>query len=332
MENFVSMAVDSYLNRGKQMNYAASDTEKILREEAIALNGGSDRLDRRAIRDGKCSGLFSKIEEVITIAREEGFKGTEFFNNLIDYRNVAKGDNIDFIVKEQMYYMVSAVSAGNQGLRRQRLNGVKTVTPPMVTYGVRVYDELDRVLAGRISMSEMIDAVVRSQNQKRLETCYTLFNSINADNDAKIVTGTYDEQKLIDLVADTELEAGAAAVITGTKKALSKIKLDDVASASDAARNDKYNGVHFGSFHGTPVVGYSNLYLTGTKTKAMDDNAIYVYAGGEKPIKFVTRGDTIIDMRSGTDNADMTQEYAAWEEFGAVLLSAKGFGKYTLST
>ena len=331
MENFVSMAVDSYLNRGKQMNYAASDTEKVLREEAIALNGGSDRLDRRAIRDGKCSGLFTKIEEIITIAREEGFKGTEFFNNLIDYRNVAKGDNIDFIVKEKMFYMVSAVSAGNQGLRRQRLNGAKTVTPKLTTYGVRVYDELDRFLAGRITLSEMIDDVVRSQNQKRLESCYQLFNSIDSDNDAIIKTGTYDEAILLDMVADLELDTQSSAIITGTKKALSKIKLDEIASASDAARNDMYNGVHFGSFHGTPVVGYNNMYLAGTKTKAMDDNAIYVYAGDNKPIKFVTRGDTLIDMRSGTDNADMTQEYSAFEEYGACLLSAKGFGKYVLA-
>lgn len=331
MENFVSMAVDAYLNRGKQQNYAAADTERILREEAIALNGGSDHLDRRAIRDGKCSGLFTKIEDIITIAREEGFKGTEFFNGMVDYRNVAKGDNIDFIVKDNMYYQVSAISAGNQGLRRQRLNGVKTITPVMTTYGVRVYEDLDRVLAGRITMSEMIDAVVRSQTQKRLETCYRLFASIDATNGAHVVTGTYDEDKLIDLVSEVELEAGATAIITGTKKALSKITLDAVASASDAARNDKYNGVHFGSFHGTPVIGYTNVYLTGTKTKAMDDNAIYVYAGDEKPIKFVTRGDTLIDMRTGTDNADMTQEYAAFEEYGAALLTAYDFGKYQLS-
>lgn len=331
MENFVSMAVDSYLNRGKQMNYSASDTERVLREEAIALNGGSDRLDRRAIRDGKCSGLFTKIEDIITIAREEGFKGTEFFNNLIDYRNVAKGDNIDFIVKEKMFYMVSAVSAGNQGLRRQRLNGAKTVTPTLTTYGVRVYDELDRFLAGRITMSEMIDDVVRSQNQKRMESCFQLFNSIDSDNDAIIESGTYDEQMLLDIVADIELDTQSSAIITGTKKALSKIKLDDIASASDAARNDKYNGVHFGSFHGTPVVGYNNVYLAGTRTKAMDDNAIYVYAGDSKPIKFVTRGETLIDMRSGTDNADMTQEYSAYEEYGACLLSARGFAKYVLA-
>lgn len=331
MENFVSMAVDAYLNRGKQQNYAAADTERILREEAIALNGGSDHLDRRSIRDGKCSGLFTKIEDIITIAREEGFKGTEFFAGMVDYRNVAKGDNIDFIVRDNMYYQVSAISAGNQGLRRQRLNGVKTITPVMTTYGVRVYEDLDRVLAGRITMSEMIDAVVRSQTQKRLETCYRLFSSIDATNGAHMVSGTYDESKLIDLVSEVELEAGASAIITGTKKALSKIVLDDVAAASEAARNDKYNGVHFGSFHGTPVIGYNNVYLTGTKTKAMDDNAIYVYAGDEKPIKFVTRGDTLIDMRTGTDNADMTQEYAAFEEYGAALLTAYDFGKYQLT-
>ena len=331
MENFVELALDSYRGRGKQMNYSASDTNKILLEEAIALNGGKNYLDLHSARDGRCNGLFTKMEEIITIAREEGFTGSEFFYNLIDYRNVAKGDNIDFVIKESDFYMVSAVSDGNQGLRRQRLNGTRKVTPSFTTYGIRVYDVLDRFLAGRVTMSELISDVVASQNKKRMESCFQLFNSIDSDNDAMIYSGTYDEGKLIDMIADLELEAGVSAVITGTKKALSKITLDPIASASDAARNDMYNGIHFGSFHGTPVVGYNNVYMAGTKTKAMDDNAIYLYAGAPKPIKFITRGTTIIDMRTDTSNADMTQEYSAYESYGAILLSAKGFGKYVLA-
>lgn len=331
MENFVELALDSYRGRGKQMNYSASDTNELLRKEAIALNGGKDSLDMVSLREGRCNGLFTKIEQIITIAREEGFTGTEFFNNLIEYRNVAKGDNIDFVIKENDFYMVSAVSDGNQGLRRQRLNGTRKVTPNFTTYGIRVYDELDRFLAGRVTMSDLISDVVASQNKKRMESCFQLFNSIDSDDGAIMTSGTYDESKLIDMIADCELEGKGSAIITGTKKALSKIALDPIAAASDAARNDMYNGIHFGSFHGTPVVGYNNVYMAGTKTKAMDDNAIYVYAGNPKPIKFITRGTTIIDMRTDTSNADMTQEYSAYESYGAVLLSAKGFGKYTLA-
>lgn len=331
MDNFVQLAVDSYLNRGTQMNYAASDTQKALREELIAMNGGDAKFDRRTLRTHP--EIFNKIEEIITITREEGFKDNEFFMDTVDYRNIANGDNIEFLVDDDVRYVVDPVANGTLGLRRQRLNGVHTVTPTLTVYGARVYDELDRVRSGAITMNDLIDKVLTSQLQNRYARIYEAFNKLGSYGDldeTKTKTGTYAENDLIDLCSDLETEFDNITIF-GTKKALSKVTIDSVASNADAARNDKYNGLHYARFHGWSMVGVKNVLKPGTKTNALADNKIYVFAGNDKPIKFVTRGDTVIDMRTGTDNADMTQEYTVLEEFGICVPVTRGFGVYTLS-
>lgn len=331
MENFVQLAIDAYKGRGTQANYSADDTQKVLREELIAMNGGSDKLNKKALRDHP--EMFSKIEQVITIAREDGFKDNEFFMDTVDYHNIANGDTIEFAVEDDIRYVVDPVAKGTRGLRRQRINGVHTVTPTMTVYGARIYDELDRVFANSINFNDLITRVSNSMIQNRYARIYDAFNKLGSYGDldeTKTKTGTYAENDLIDLCSDLETEFGNVTIF-GTKKALSKVAIDTVASNADAAKNDKYNGLYYSRFHGWSMVGVKNVLKPGTTTKALADNKIYVFAGNDRPIKFVTSGDTLIDIRTGTDNADLTQEYTALEEFGICVPVTRGFGVYTLS-
>lgn len=331
MENFVQLAIDAYKGRGTQANYSADDTQKVLREELIAMNGGETKLNKKALRDHP--EMFSKIEQVITIAREDGFKNNEFFMDTVDYHNIANGDTMEFIVEDDVRYVVDPVAKGTRGLRRQRINGIRTITPTLNVYGVRVYEELDRVLSDTINFNNLIDRTVNSQNQNRYARIFDAFNKLGTYGDldeTKLKTGTYSENDLIDLCSDLETEFENVTIF-GTKKALAKVAIDNVASSSDMARNDKYNGLYYTRFHGWSMVGVKNILKPGTTTKALDDNKIYVFAGNDRPIKFLTRGDTLIDIRTGTDNADLTQEYTALEEFGICVPVTRGFGVYTLS-
>lgn len=331
MENFVQLAIDSYKGRGTQANYSADDTQKVLREELIAMNGGEIKVTKKSLRDHP--EMFSKIEQVITIAREDGFKENDFFMDTVDYHNLAEGDTMEFQVEDDVRYVVDPVAKGTLGLRRQRINGIRTIVPTLNVYGVRVYEELTRVNSGAVNFNDLIGKVVSSQIQNRYSQIYAAFNKLGSYGDldeTKTKTGTYAENDLIDLCSDLETEFGNVTIF-GTKKALSKVAIDTVASSSDAARNDKYNGLYYSRFHGWSMVGVKNVLKPGTTTKALADNKIYVFAGNDRPIKFLTRGDTTIDLRTGTDNADLTQEYTALEEFGICVPVTRGFGVYTLS-
>ena len=70
--NIVKLAVDAY--NGTVNKYSTADAEETVRQALIQLNGGSTKLNYKAIRDGKCSGLFTIIEEVLSQTIVGGLK------------------------------------------------------------------------------------------------------------------------------------------------------------------------------------------------------------------------------------------------------------------
>lgn len=334
MDNFVKLAVDAVRGTGNQRNFEANDIKDTLYNELMKITGGKTSFDYRDIRDGKCNGLFTVIEEIIRITENDGLTGNEFFMNLVEQRNIAEGDLNKFIVEKDDTFIVSAIADGTQGLRRQRMAGATEVTVPTRLYGVKVYEEMNRILSRRVEFTDYIKGANKAMLNKKYEACYNAFANIGTDqlgSDVVNATGTYAEATLADLIYKVELYTGKTATIYGTKKACSNITLDSVASSSEAARNDKYNGIYFGSFHGTPVVGFSNVLKAGTKTAVMKDNEIYVIAGDSRPIKFVTEGSPLIIANPYTVNADLTQDYLLTEKFGVGVVITDVFGKYKLA-
>lgn len=73
MNDIVKLAVDMY--HGKVEKYSMEESKETLRNALIAANNGSSKLDIRAIRDGKCSGLFALVEEILRVTINEGLQG-----------------------------------------------------------------------------------------------------------------------------------------------------------------------------------------------------------------------------------------------------------------
>lgn len=105
MNDMVKLALDNY--RGRTEKYSSEDAQESIRKGLIELNNGKTTLDYRAIRDGKCPGLFSFIETVLGATTIEGLQGDEYFNQFVDYRNVAEGDQNLFRVDDNDLFVVS---------------------------------------------------------------------------------------------------------------------------------------------------------------------------------------------------------------------------------
>lgn len=73
MNDIVKLAVDAY--RGNVEKYSVAQSQETLRQALIAANNGKTALDYRDIRDGKCSGLFTLIETVLSATVIEGLQG-----------------------------------------------------------------------------------------------------------------------------------------------------------------------------------------------------------------------------------------------------------------
>ena len=73
MKDIVKLAVDTY--KGTVEKYSTKDASEVLRQALVEANGGKTYLDYRAIRDGKCDGLFTLVEQIIDATAVEGLQG-----------------------------------------------------------------------------------------------------------------------------------------------------------------------------------------------------------------------------------------------------------------
>lgn len=334
MAKIVRVAVDAY--KGCVKDYSIADSQSLITKGLVEYNNGKTYLDYKDIRDGKCPGLFSFLEETLSATVIEGLQGDEYFNALCDFRNVAEGDQNLFLVEDNELFVIADSADGTQGVRRQRLGGVSEAAINTSLKTVRIYEELNRVLAGRVDFNHFINKVAESFRQKLLNDVNTLWTGVTTEQLGGVTyfpeAGAYDEDELIDLISHVEAAAGGkTATIIGTKKALRALK---DAINSDLAKNDLYNLGYVGKFYGTPVVAVPQRHKVGTTEFVMDDNFLTIIAGDDKPIKVVYEGNPIVLMGDPMSNADFTQEYFYGEKYGMGIVLAggnAGIGRYEIA-
>lgn len=308
MKDIVKVAVDAY--HGNVAQYSVGQSQELLQKALVDANGGSTVLNYKNIRDGKCNGLFTLIEEILSRTAVEGLQGDEYFNALVDFRNLAEGDKNIFEIEDSNLFIVSEAADGTQGIRRQRLSGISEVSIPTSLKVVKIYEELNRVLSGRVDFNTFINKVSESFRKKLLNDIYTLWSTATA-NDFGGTTyfpaaGAYDEDELLELISHVEAAAnGKPATIIGTKKAIRNL---DITPFGDKAKEDLYNLGYAGKFYGTPVVVTPQRHKVGSTDFTLRDDVLTIIAGDDKPIKCVYEGDPIVIMGDPLTNGDLTQE------------------------
>lgn len=313
MTNLIKMGVDAF-HGVAPANYSVSDSTETLREALIEMNGGSTKLDYKKIRDGQCNGMFTLVEEILKRTIPEGLQDSDFFNALVEFRNMAEGDQNVFEVEDNNWYLIAKAADGTQGIRRQRLSGISEVTIPTELRVVKIYEEMNRILSGRADFNQMIADVTKSFRQQLLNDIYGCWaNVTSADFGGTTyfpAAGTYSEDALLEVIAHVEAASGGqAAKILGTKKALRKLS---PSIQSDGYKDAMYNNGYAGKFFGSDVVVIPQRHKVGSTSFVMPDDTITVIAGSTTPIKCVYEGQSIMSMGNFMNNADLTQdlEYA----------------------
>lgn len=313
MKDIVKLGVDAY--KGKVEKYSEAQSQETLRNALIEANGGSAVLDIRALRDGKCNGVFSIVEQILANTVIDSLAQSDFFNTLVEYRNVAAGDQMTFTVKDANLFTVSKIADGTQAIRRQRIPGETTTPIETSVHAVRIYEELSRILAGRVDFNEMIDKVTRSFSQEILNEVYALWiNATQADMGGAAyfpATGNaYSEATLLTLIEHVEAAAGGAtSTIIGTKMALRPL----IASIQGWDQKNVVDSQGYvGKFYGSDVICIPQRHQLGTTNFVFDDKTLNIVAGAgadSKPIKFVYEGNPLIIQRNPELNMDLTQEF-----------------------
>ena len=254
---------------------------------------------------------------------------------MVDFRNVALGDQNLFTVEDDSLFTVAEAAEGTQGIRRQRLTGYHQVSIPTSFKVVKIYDELNRVLSGQVDFNYFINKVGESFRRKLLDDVYSLWLKATADdfggNEYFPAAGPYDEETMLELVSHVEASAsGKPATIIGTKVALRNLA---PAIQGNESKSDLYNMGFYGKFYGTNVVALPQRHKVHSTDFVFPDNIITVVAGEEKPLKCIYEGDSTLIMGDPLRNQDLTQEYLYGERYGMGILLAgdsAGIGRYTL--
>ena len=334
MNEIVRLAVDAY--HGVTTKYSVNESMDTLRQALVAANNGSTVMNYKDIRDGKCVGLFALIEEILSRTVVEGFQGDEYFNALVDFRNVALGDKNIFEVADRDLFVVADAADGTQGIRRQRLGGVTQTSIPTSFKVVKIYEEMNRVLSGQVDFNYFINKVAESFRRKLLDDIYGLWSSATAADFGGTTyfpaAGTYSEDALLDLINHVEAAAnGATATIIGTKKAVRNLAPSIQGTDS---KSDLYNMGYYGNFYGTSVVVTPQRHKVGSTDFIFPDNVLTVIAGDDKPIKCVYEGQSTVILGDLTKNSDLTQDYFYGEKYGMGIVLAggnAGIGRYEMA-
>lgn len=328
-ENIVKLAIDAIQNKVSG-NFSASETSETLRQALIEANGGSDKLNPKTFHRGNA--VYAIIEELLPYVTEEGLKGDEFFMNLVEYRNLAEGDEQDFRTEDKADFIVANVGHGTQSVRRQRLDAGESLTIPTQMKAIKVYEELRRLMAGRVDFNTFVNRVGNSMTRQLRDDIYAAFTNITENtkgmSSTYVISGTFDENELLKLVEHVEAATGKNATIIGTKSALRKVT---TAVVSNEAKSDMYNLGYYGRFNGTPMISVKQAHKVGTQEFILDDNKIYVIAADDRPIKVVNEGEGLLISHESVENADLTQSYLYGQAYGVGVIVNEVLGIYSIA-
>lgn len=329
MENVLTIAIGA-IKGTMSGEFSKGQTSEALRKAFIEMNGGSDKLNPKTFVRG--NELYSAVEELIPTIVEEGLKDENPIFRLVEYKNIASGDVNEFYTSGEAVFIVADAAAGIRGVRRQRISGGEKVTVKTSMKIVRVYENLGRLLAGRITFDQFVTAVANSFKKTILADAYAAIAGMTENtaglSSEYVYAGTFDEDKLLSIIEHVEAATGKTATIYGTKTALRKVTS---ATVADEAKSDLYNMGFYGKFNGTAMVQLKQAHKPGTSNFILDDSKIYIIAGDDAPVKMVNEGEGIMLTREATENNDLTQEYVYGQAFGTGVICAEKMGIYTIA-
>lgn len=324
MNEVAKLAIDAVKGQGDMAKFSRTDAMEALRKELILANGGSEKLSPKSFRNNPQ--LFAIVEEALDFLIEEGLKGQ--FDQFVETVIIEHGDAKVFTVKENRLFDVALIADGTGDLHRDRLD-VGELTVKTHIYGVGVYEELSRLLAGRVDFADLVANVARSYENKIQNDIYdAIWNSYSQLGATYGITGSFSETQLDELIAHVEASTGMEAMILGTKQALGKIT---TAKESDGMK-DKYNQFgYYGSYHGTEMMEIRQAHKVGTDEFAIANFLLVVPKTPDKFVKLVIEGDSMIVEGDGTNRKDFQRDYIFIKKAGVAVLSSAKYGIYRLS-
>lgn len=293
----------------------------------------------KAMRKHKTE-VFELIEDTVINLTNEGWGNSPFYNRFVERRSGALGDANEFYVESAALLTVEKFSGAHHNIFRQKLGIGESFNVPTNAYAIKIYEEYELFITGRIDWAECITKVYKSfdfyTNTMIAEAVQGIATQLpNADIFSKSgQLGSATKDIFDELVENVQAaNNGAKVVIMGTKTALRKLEaIVDVDWASNEYKYDREQLGRIGSYGGDDVLEIPQVFANGDySTKLVDDDKIYIIAENNQFIKLFDEGDDmIVERTENDDNRDMTVEYEYIKRMGYGIVISAQFGLWTI--
>lgn len=266
--------------------------------------------------------FYEIVEEIVTQSTSDILRDT--LDDFIIWKDTELGDRIEFIVENTDLFEVSVVADGTRNTRRQRLHNGRVQTTAF-NLSVKIYEEWNSFMMGKIDWSKLIDRVVKSIEKKiNIEIGKAFKNAYTSvlAGDLK-VDGAMNEAQLLEL---TE-KVGNNPVIYGTKIALSKIpSIQGYVTDADDKRSNGYVRM----FNGIKCVELENNYDKVSKTYDLENDKLFIVPEGDKIVYGGFEGQAIIKEDTSGNRLDMQVEFDFTRRLHLGVAVSNRFGVYKI--
>jgi hypothetical protein len=324
-KKIVDLAIDHA--RGRVTNFSADEAEHTLRQALNDLIGEEKNLHRALRKNGHA--IFTIMEEALDVLITEGIE--DQYADFVEYRNVNYGDKITFTVDDYHLFNVATIAAGNNALRRQRLD--RQVFNIDTGYkAVKIYDELERFLAGKVDWAKMVAKVQRSFNAEIAKDINdAIVAGYTALNAPYKYSGTWDLGEFNALVQHIQAATGRDVMVVGTRASLQKMSPAYVAYNGQVVEDRNKNGF-FKVIDGVTCYEIKQSHKPGTDTFAIDDYLLVLPVGDERIVKIILEGEAqVIQTTAQGENMDDSMEYLFKKKYGVGVLTSSKYGVMLLS-
>lgn len=313
------------ITRGKVEKYSMTEGSDVIREAILEACGMENGWDVYKFQQNKYE-VYRILSETITVAISELM--IDKYRDWVDFKDTALGDIAEFRVTNNDLFKVGLVADGTNQLRRQKLlQGKLAMTGfPM---GVKIYAEFLDFMMGKIDWQDLVNRVAKSMDNKVAELIVKQIENAYTGLDTKYVqSGSYDEDKLMELVARVEAKTGEKVAIFGTKKALSKLRKGEVATMAVADKDDIRNYGYVTTLQGVPVVEIPQT-LDQKGDFALSSDMLFIVPQGTKMIKLGFEGDAYIaEVNDPATRMDQQMEYLITRKVQLGVVKASYYGVY----
>lgn len=325
------------------------EAEDKLREVSLRIFGltkDSSRREReRAYRD-HARQYFDVIEEVTDWTVSTGLKENEWFNALVNYRNLKEGDTNLFVNEhEEVILSVARMGKRHHDTMLQRLPENTTYSVETDVYGAAVGADIDRYLIGQEDWTKLVDAITKAFVVKIQELIFAEILEAPKKLPAQsefVQTGalnTTNRKKFNKILQNVSVaNDNADVVIMGTMVALQELEnLIDVKWVADSQKEDIAKMGRLGNYGRYTLVEIPQRFARNDVTKSMyKDDTLFVFASGDnKLVDMVDVGETLIEEITdrGTANSNIADimKYEVQRELGVSTRIGRYFGSWTIT-